>query len=314
MMYMKKVFVFKSLYNSFELVKSSLFVLLILFSASANAQQKVIQLFKEVAPGSENWSWDERENNKNQFNMKVVYNVSRPSLTVFLPDSSIANGTSVIICPGGAWHFLGIENEGYAIARWLNKKGIAAFMLKYRTVHVLTDDPVKETMDKYPNDPVKLNEDNKALVALAIADGKAAIAYVRKHVMEYNIAPDRIGIMGGSSGGTIAAAIAYDHTLENRPDFVAPLYPYVNSIIKSAVPADAPPMFIVAASDDQIGFNIQSVDLYKAWAMSKHSAELHIYSKGGHGFGMNKQGLPSDTWIDRFTDWLNAQGLLKPVQ
>ena len=71
-------------------------------------------------------------------------------------------------------------------------------------------------------------------------------------------------------------------------------------------------MFIVAASDDQIGFNIQSVDLYKAWAMSKHSAELHIYSKGGHGFGMNKQGLPSDTWIDRFADWLNLQGLLKP--
>ncbi len=80
------------------------------------------------------------------------------------------------------------------------------------------------------------------------------------------------------------------------------------------VPDDAPPMFITTASDDQIGFNIHSVDLYKAWVASKHSAELHIYAKGGHGFGMGKQGLPVDTWINRFADWLNVQGLLKPKQ
>ena len=181
-------------------------------------------------------------------------------------------------------------------------------------MHVLTDDPVKEVMDKYPNDPVKLNEENKAIVALAIADGKAAVTYVRQHAAEYRIAHDRIGIMGGSSGGTIAAAIAYDHTAEDIPNFVAPLYPYVKDIIKFHVPDDAPPMFIVAATDDQIGFNIHSVDLYKEWVLSKHSAELHIYSKGGHGFGMSKQGLPVDSWIDRFSDWLSVQGLLKPKQ
>ena len=244
--------------------------------------------------------------------MEVVYNVSHPTLTVFLPDKSIANGTSVILCPGGAWHMIAIEDEGFKIARWLNKKGVAAFVLKYRTIHVLTDDPIKETMDKYPNDSgsVKLNEENKPAIALAIADGKAAIAYVRQHAAEYGLATDRIGIMGGSSGGAIAAAIAYDHTAENRPDFVAPLYTYLGGITKTAVPSDAPPMFIAVATDDQIGFNLPCVELYKEWVLSKHSAELHIYSKGGHGL----RGFPADTWIDRFGDWMNVQGLLMPNQ
>ncbi len=299
---------------AFKFVKPVLFILLISATALVNAQQKVIQLYNGAAPGSENWTWDEKENDHNQFNMKFVYNVSHPSLAVFLPENSTANGTSVIICPGGAWHMIAIEDEGYEVARWLNKRGIAAFVLKYRTVHVFTDDPAKEVMSKYPGDatPVKLNEDNKAVIALAIADGKAAMSYVRLHAAEYGIALDRIGLMGGSSGGNIAAAIAYNHTAENRPDFVVPLYPYARNIIKSPVPNDAPPMFIVAATDDQIGFNIDCADLYKEWVMSKHSAELHIYSKGGHGFGMTKQELPVDTWIDRFYEWLNVQGLLKP--
>jgi hypothetical protein len=104
--------------------------------------------------------------------MKVVYNVSHPSLTVFFPDSSIANGTSIIICPGGAWHCLAIEKEGYEIARWLNKKGITAFVLKYRLIHILSDDPIKEHMTNYTNDSnsVRLNEENKSLIALAIED------------------------------------------------------------------------------------------------------------------------------------------------
>ncbi len=309
---MKNTFVFKSSYNFFEFIKPVLFILLISLSALVNAQQKVIQLYKGAAPGSENWTWDEKENDHNQFNMKVVYNVSHPTLTVFLPDTSIANGTSVIICPGGAWDFLSIENEGYEVARWLSKRGITAFVLKYRVTHTLTDDPVKESMSKFPNDPDKRNQVDKPIVDMAIADAKVALVYVRQHATEYRIARDRIGLMGGSSGGNIAAAIAYNHTAENRPDFVVPLYPYARNIIKSPVPDDAPPMFVVAATDDQIGFNIDCVDLYKAWVASKHSAELHIYSKGGHGFGMAKQGLPVDTWIDRFYDWLNVQGLLKP--
>jgi acetyl esterase/lipase len=315
-MLIKKSFIFRTSSDCFALVEAFLLIIFISLAASVNAQQKVIQLYNGAAPGSENWTWDEKENNQNMFNKRVVYNVSHPSLIVFLPDTSIANGTSVIICPGGAWHMISIEDEGYEVARWLNKRGITAFILKYRLAHVLTDDPIKETIDKYPDNyhSDKLNEDNRAIVALAIADGKAAISYVRNHAAEYGISKDRIGIMGGSSGGTIAAAIAYEHTIENRPDFVAPLYPYVKNILKLTVPDDAPPMFIAGATDDQIGFNIDCIELYKEWVVSKHSAELHIYSKGGHGFGMNKQGLPSDTWVDRLADWLDVQGLLKPKQ
>jgi len=264
------------------------------------------------APGSEDWTWNEQENTHNRFGLRAVYNVSHPSLTVFLPDKSIANGTSVIICPGGAWHFISIEDSGYDVARWLNAKGITAFVLKYRLVHVVTDDPVKEHMDKYPNDTHsdKNNRDNRPVAALAITDGKAAVAYVREHAAEYGLASNRIGLLGGSSGGTIAAFIAYNHTAVNRPDFVAPLYPYVSDLIKAPVPADAPPMFIAAATDDGIGFHIDAVELYLQWVTSGHSAELHIYSKGGHGFSIRTQGLPSDTWLDRFADWLKAQGLL----
>ncbi len=303
-----------SYYFGFKI--SVLFILLILFFNCLDAQQKVIQLYSGVAPGSENWTWDEKENNNNQFGIKAVYNVSHPTLTVFPPDSSIANGTSVIICPGGAWHLIAIEDGGYELAKWLNKMGIAAFVLKYRIVHVLTDDPVKEHMTKYPNDPHsdRNNKENKEVIDLAIKDGLAAIAYVRIHAREFGIAPDRIGITGGSSGGTIAVATAYEYSTGNRPDFVVPLYPYVSNLIKSPVPKDAPPMFIVAATDDQIGFNADCIDLYKAWVISKHSAELHIYSKGGHGFVMGKQGLPSDTWLDRFADWMQLEGLLPTKQ
>jgi acetyl esterase/lipase len=311
-----KNYIASNSFNYFKVAKSFVFLISIFLPVCLNAQQKVIQLYNGTAPGSENWTWNEKENDQNIFNKAVVYNVSHPTLTVFLPDHSVANGTSVIICPGGAWHFLDIENGGYDFARWLNKKGITAFVLKYRLVHVLTNDPVKEVMDKYPNDPNSYikNDENKAIVDLAITDAKVAVSYVRQHAVEYKIAPDRIGITGGSSGGTIAAALAYDHTSENKPNFVVPLYPYVRDVIKNQVPEDAPPMFIVAATDDEAGFHISSVDLYKAWVTSRHSAELHIYSKGGHGFVMLKQGFPSDTWVDRFADWLNVQGLLQSRQ
>jgi acetyl esterase/lipase len=282
----------------------------VFFITVINAQQKVIQLYNGAAPGSENWNWDEKEMTYDQMHLKVVYNVSHPTLTAFLPDSSIATGAAVIVCPGGGFQFLSIENEGYDVARWLNKKGVAAFVLKYRLTHSLTDDPLKEFMSRQPNSD-KFNEEIRSVVAMDIADGKTAIEYVRSHASEYNIKPGDIGIMGFSAGGTLVTGVAYNYDANNRPDFVAPVYPYVGSFTKGVVPNDAPPMFIVAASDDQFGFNISSVDLYKDWVTSKHSAELHVYAKGGHGFGMQTQNIPTDTWIERFGDWMQQQGFAK---
>ena len=107
----------------------------------------------------------------------------------------------------------------------------------------------------------------------------------------------------------MTASVAYNYTPETRPSFVAPIYLQYEWAIKGSVPSDAPPMFILAASDD--GLASHSVGLYQDWSKAKKSAELHLLAKGGHGFGMRKQNLPSDRWIERFADWLDGQGLLE---
>ncbi|HST21115.1 MAG TPA: alpha/beta hydrolase, partial [Blastocatellia bacterium] len=157
----------------------------------------------------------------------------------------------------------------------------------------------------------KLDEDNAAVIPLAFADGLAAVSYVRKHATEFGISPTRIGLMGFSAGGTVTASVAFTYTAENRPDFVAPIYAYMGAVKETVVPKDAPPMFIAAATDDQLGLAPDSINLYGKWLAAKKPVELHMYSKGGHGFGMRKQNLPSDQWIERFGDWLQVQGLLK---
>lgn len=286
-------------------------VLLLLLTCFASAQQKIVQLYPGVAPGSESWTWAEGISEHNAANTPKVYNVVHPSLGIFLPNASIATGTAVIICPGGSFQTLSIENEGNQEARWLVAHGVAAFVLKYRVIHSLTDDPVKEVLAN------RGSKENQAAVAkllpLAIADTRLAITYVRSHATEYNLSASKIGIMGFSAGGTLAASSAYNYTPENKPDFVAAIYPFFPPSLQSEIPADAPPMFIVAATDDDLGLAHHSVDLYQKWTAAKHVAELHMYTKGGHGFGMRKQNIPTDTWIERFGDWLGLEGFLKPA-
>jgi len=128
---------------------------------------------------------------------------------------------------------------------------------------------------------------------------------------EFGVKPDRIGIIGFSTGGTLAVSVALNYTAETRPNFVAPIYPAYRWAIKgNGVPADAPPAFLLAASDDPLGLAPESVTIYQQWIAAGKPAELHLYSKGGHGFGMRQQHLPSDHWIERFADWLDMQGLL----
>jgi acetyl esterase/lipase len=117
--------------------------------------------------------------------------------------------------------------------------------------------------------------------------------------------------MGFSAGGTVTASVTFQYTADTRPDFVAPIYAYMGAVKAADVPKDAPPMFIVAATDDQLGLAPDSVKLYSQWIAAKKSAEMHLYAKGGHGFGMRKQNLPTDQWIERFGEWLGVQGLLK---
>lgn len=274
-----------------------------------NDPPQVIRLYPGKAPGSENWDWEEKENNNNLFQTKVIYNVSTPTLTAFLPDPAIASGTAVVICPGGGFHTLSIEREGFDVARWLAERGVAAFVLKYRLVRSKTDDPVGELLAKLQGDRKKFDEENLPTVKMAIADGKAAITYLRAHAAEFGIS--RVGIMGFSAGGSLTAGVAYSYTPDCRPDFVAPIYGYNRAFEKMPVPADAPPMFLAVATDDPLGFAPLNTQLYNDWIAAGISAELHVYAKGGHGFGMRKQNLPTDRWIERFGEWLALNGWMK---
>ena len=285
----------------------ALTAVLLLLSLRVSAAEKVIRLYPGPAPGSEDWKHHEQENRTNLWNTRVVFNVVNPTLTVFPPEPGKAVGTAVIICPGGAFYALSIDSEGYEVARWLAARGVTGFVLKYRLVKCETDDPTREVMTQGAN----LKEVVAPMVKLAMADGQAAVRYVRQHAADYGIKPDRVGIIGFSAGGTLVTSVAFSYTPETRPDFVAPIYPAYDWAIKGDVPSDAPPMFILAATDDQLGLAPDSVRLYTDWTGARKSAELHLFSKGGHGFGMRKQNLPSDRWIERFADWLEVQGWLK---
>ena len=272
-------------------------------SASTMTDPVVVRLYPGAAPGSEKWTQKEAENNNNQWQTRIIYNVVDPTLTIFKPTVA-ANGTSVVICPGGGFQALSIDSEGFEVARWLAAKGVTCFVLKYRLIESKTNDPTTELMAKQGN---QLETEAAPIIKLAMADGLAAMAYVRQHAGEYGLNPKRIGIMGFSAGGTVAASVMYNYTPQTRPDFAAPIYLQYEWAIKQAVPADAPPAFILAATDDQLGLAPHSVQLYTDWTKAKKPAELHLYANGGHGFGMRKNNLPSDHWIELFDTWLARQ-------
>jgi acetyl esterase/lipase len=284
------------------------FVLAALMAAPVVTRaQEVIRLYSGAAPGSEKWTHEEQDYFSSVFNTQVVTNVVNPTLTRYAPPAENANGTSVIIAPGGGFHILSINSEGVDVAKWLNAKGVTAFVLKYRLVPTGKDGVVEMMAKGRP----KMQEDMSGVYPLALADGLAAMQYVRQHAKELGVSPDRIGFMGFSAGGSLTTGVAMNYTADSRPNFVAPIYAYLGLLGDKEVPKDAPPLFALAASNDPLGLADDSVKLYSKWLAAKKPAELHMYAKGGHGFGMKKQNMPSDQWIERFGDWLDSQGLLK---
>ena len=281
-------------------------VIIILFCLASVYAQEVIPLYEGQAPGSESWNWSEATYKNEAFNLNIVYNVSQPTLTAFLPDEGKANGTAIIVAPGGAFHILSIDSEGYAVAEWLNSRGITAFVLKYRLVKSESENPIAELMPLMA-DFNKLDQINAPVVQMANQDGLAAVKYVREHAAGFGIEPDRIGFMGFSAGATLTLSVVQTATDENRPDFVAPIYPYERAVLGSAIPEARIPIFIAAASDDELGLALHSVDIYTKWLNAKQPAELHMYEKGGHGFGMQKKHTTSDHWISDFETWLKFQ-------
>jgi acetyl esterase/lipase len=279
-----------------------------------------LAIWPGVAPGSENW-WHKAAQYKGLGGDVMIRNVVPPTLTVFAPDPEKATGAAIIVCPGGGFRFLSWQNEGTAIAKWLQMRGVTAFVLKYR----LKQTPAEEAefskdmlrflstlfkfrdRDMTSEAALALAEDLRVSGAEGIADGQQAIKVVRQSAKEWSIKPDRIGMIGFSAGAIVTNAACAADDAQCRPDFAAPIYGPVFGEIN--VPRNAPPLFILCTSDDQIA-EASSIRLYSAWRDAGQGAELHLYEKGGHGFGMSKKNLPVDGWIDRFGDWLMQRGYI----
>src|SRR4051812_9496637 len=289
----------------------------------AVAARKVIPIWPGVAPGSEGQTQKEVES-RGPDGKRIVRNVTTPTLTAFLPDPATATGAAVVVCPGGGFRMLSWDSEGTEVAEWLQKRGVAAFVLKYRLKETAASQEEfgREMMAFFlglarskdrgsPDGSKALAEDMRKTGATGIADGRQAVKVVRQHAAEWGIKADRVGMLGFSAGGIVTNGVAMGEDAASRPDFAASIYaPFFG---ETQVPRNAPPLFILCASDDSIA-EAGSVCLYSEWKAAGRPAELHIYEKGGHGFGMTPKGLPVDHWVERFGDWLVQRGFIKPNQ
>ena len=249
----------------------------------------------------------------------MLRNVSDPSLTVFRPDPAKANGIGVIVAPGGGWRILAWQHEGIDLANWLAARGYTAFLLKYRLMGTPVDEaafaesravpagrPPAEPAAKAPRALSELMRNNDAASyarEIAAEDGVRALGLVRERAGDWGVKPDRIGMIGFSAGAFLAVDVAMTPGADLA--FVAPIYGGETS--GKPVAADAPALFTCIAQDDRMLFKVVE-GLYADWSNADRPAELHIFARGGHGFGMVKRGLPVDRWIDLLGDWLVDQG------
>ena len=264
---------------------------LLLLAATAHAQAPTVPLWPSTAPGSEGWTWHEESFPNTPLGL-VVTNVVTPTITAYRPPREKANGTGVVIAPGGAFVALTMELEGTAVARWLQQRGVAAFVLKYRTIHKLQDGIPEMDMDTAGR--------------YGIADGIQALKVVRRHARQWGVNPHRIGIIGFSAGAMVVSGTLVQTDSAARPDFAALIYgaPFGKMPV---VPSHLPPVFLAWAKDDEIARDVEA-KFRDTLVAAGDSVETHIYATGGHGFGLKKQGTASDRWSEAFYRWLRERG------
>jgi acetyl esterase/lipase len=244
--------------------------------------------------------------------LRVIRNVSEPTLTAFLPDPAKATGVAVIVAPGGAFVMLSYDSEGALVARRLAEQGVAAFVLKYR-LEPTPPEPaafaavlMRKLNGARKADPAIGAPDRFATEDLATADGAEAVRLVRRDAAKWNVDPHRVGMLGFSAGGILTANLATAADPASRPDFVGVIY----GALRNPVPKDAPPAFIATAVDDPLLAGAAR-PMFDAWRAANRSAELHLYERGGHGFGLVPKGSSSDHWFEEFVWWMEGRGLLK---
>ena len=280
----------------------SLFATLALLSVTVSGDAQDVIRLRSGAPAT-----PQAEVTESRFPFgKIVRNVSDASLTAYLPDPAIANGTAVIVAPGGGFHMLSIDNEGVAVARWLNSIGITAFVLKYRLVQ--TDGGFVPHFFRLLTHLPELATAVEPLRPAATADGEDAVRYVRANAARFGVNPNHVGLMGFSAGGAVTVWTMLANHSDSRPDFAAAIYP---GLLPDPIvaPKNAPPLLVLVADDDTIARG-DSGRLEAAWRASGARTEFVTYPKGGHGFGMKHQGKPTDEWAARMRTWLQSQGML----
>ncbi|MFB3777699.1 MAG: alpha/beta hydrolase [Bryobacteraceae bacterium] len=299
------------------------FSCLLLVSTGLYGQQSnVIKVWPGKAPGSENWTFSERIT-EGPDGGKTYSNVSDPTLTIYLPEPGRAKGAAVILCPGGGMRALSFP-EPERTAAWLNDKGIAAFILKYRVVPDVPQTSgagpssprrpsppqrgpelsFKEIQSRRGNaNPAPGDAEQARVIAMAIADAQQAIRLLRSKAAEYRIDPKRIGILGFSAGGGVAIGTALAEASDAYPDFVATVYG--PSLVDVNVPAHGAPLFI-AVMDGHFNVTNGCAALFTMWKEAGRPVEMHVYD---HGYGP-ASGMPVVSWIERLHDWLRARRLV----
>ena len=271
--------------------RTMLLPLLAAFSLIAAAEPQSILLWPNGAPGSEGKTAAEAVR-ITPAGDHVVSSVHQPSITPYLPTPETATGAAVVIAPGGGHSALWMDHEGYNVARWLSEHGVAAFVLKYRLA--------REKDSTY------------TIEGTSLQDTQRAITLVRSRAAEWHVNPARVGVMGFSAGGELAALAATRFTEDNKPSFQALIYPAIPRDRKLS--AQTPPAFLACGENDRKNISQGLPELYLALKQAGASAELHVYSGTGHGFGMRETNhTPSAAWLVRFHEWLGAGGFLKPA-
>lgn len=298
------------------LMRALVFTLLTtaIVTARAGAGPQVIELWPKGAPGEAVALGEERDLTKPTDQLiagKSVIrlgNVSKPTITVYRPPAEKDTGAAVLVCPGGGYSILAMDLEGTEVCEWLNSIGVTGVLLKYRV-------PKREGMERF---------------AAPLQDAQRAMGLLRERAADWKIDSKRIGVMGFSAGGHLAAATSCNSerrtypavdaadTLSCRPDFSVLIYPAYLTVKTNgeAVAAElpitkqTPPAFIAMAADDPV--RVENA-LFFAAALKNASVpvELHIYPTGGHGYGLRRTAEPVTTWPDRLSDWMRARGLLE---
>jgi acetyl esterase/lipase len=230
------------------------------------------------------------------------------------PNRNRATHTAVIICPGGGFLWLSIDTEGYDVARALAAHGITAIVLKYRLLHTPEGGPdllrklrarLLAVLPQYKaHDPPLSPKSNPG-----VADGIAAVRYVRRHALQLGVYPNRIGMLGFSAGGVVIQGTIMYGGPKSRLAFAGLIYGAFKG--EARWPAGTPPIFLAVAGDDPTGAFGGTMRAFESLREQHHPAELHVFVAGGHGFGMQEQGLTSDLWLKEFVDWMAADGLLR---